>query len=459
MFSTNPSLPDFRDQRAVLSAKQGEVIGPVPTIANRHSYLFRRLRNLESWVLFRGPYTLSGSLEVSWLKHAAHCLVAHHDGLRLQVRIISGDWFEEIVPIASVSPFLSMDRSAVATREALLDASAVVKSNFSFPGELFRVVHVRTRERECVFFACHHLLADAVSMNIIEEDFFRTYASLAKGQENQLPPKATSYQDYCTGSLAYWLSKSEEEATYWRSLPWERSAPLVQPHSGLIEYNTEQHTKQSIYVTRFDKNHLARIQQLFGWRHAEVILAAIAKAYCTVIQTDSVLSLALVVHGRESFLAQADLSRTVGWISETVPLLLDGKQQWNDLLDEVRAQVRKAIYRGKSFGILRYCRNPTILKHPSPDVSLNMKLGRQRTAPDNCFYHQNEFPLAHNELASTQRVFVLSGGVYFNSQDKLVVSWDFSDKVMSPARVASFAQACVRCLEEITDEIERGRPI
>jgi non-ribosomal peptide synthase protein (TIGR01720 family) len=105
----------------------------------------------------------------------------------------------------------------------------------------------------------------------------------------------------------------------------------------------------------------------------EVLLAALANALvnCTGIESFHV---GLAHHGRSHSFPNVDVSRTVGWFSTEIPLLLDvaSARSLSDMVDIVKRQVRSVPNNGIGYGVLRYINKESrLLNLPKPSIRLN----------------------------------------------------------------------------------------
>jgi hypothetical protein len=206
--------------------------------------------------------------------------------------------------------------------------------------------------------------------------------------------------------------------------------------------NTERHTRNIVEsITIAERQFLESFSTESPHRLVELVLCGISRAFRTWTGHPA-LHLAMVFHGRESFLDGVDLTRTVGWISETVPLVLRPRLPLDELLDDTRRQIDAARVRGKSFGVLRHLAGDgNLVSLPEPEVSLNVKLSATRIGSSFVLDEERRISLGPENLPTTERVFLLSGGVYF-LEGRLCLSWDFSTRMFREETIAAFTRAC-----------------
>jgi hypothetical protein len=438
--------------------RQELVVGSVPLLANRYSYFFKRRRDLEYWNVGTGLLAMREPLDVKAFSTAISLLVTHHDGLRLQLTEQSGRWTQSIVEPALMGAFVAKtyQGGTAGFCEFARHELAALYEGFTFPGPLFRAMHLRHHEGgDLIAVLAHHLVVDAFSFALVLKDLFHLYRTLRLTGQGTLPPKTTSLKDFSEASTEYWLAHREQELQYWSSLPWSRLAswPTTDPPGA--DANTERHTRYVIRsVPLRDDDALAVwLGSVQGAPLLATLVCAIARAFRSWTGQD-VLHLATVFHGREAFLDDVDLSRTIGWISETVPVLVDARPSIPVMMSEALEHVTQAMRRGRSYGVLRYLASPEVQAemsdHPEPAVSLNVVM---RHSSDSAYrdlaFRQPGYTAPSPNKDTTERAFILSGGVYMRD-GCFHLSWDFSDRVLSKLAVERFADYCMeelsRCI-------------
>jgi hypothetical protein len=453
------SEAQFRGQRE--QSRRDAAITSCPVIANRHSYFLRRERNLHYWNVTSGVLEMRAPVDDRALDAALRKLIDWHDGLRLRAYVEGGEWLHEVVEPASVGPIVTVAESRTsdegALRQVIEERICELQGSFSFPGDLFKVLHVRDlhRKRSFLCVIAHHLIADAYSFNIVLDDLFGLYRQKRLGECAPLQAQTASFLEYSARTTAYWARHAGEQAGYWRSLPFGEVAPVPVERELSGDSNTEQHTVSC--VESVPTRALYRASTVWPHRFVDLLLAAVAVAYRRWTG-DRVLLLANVFHGRACGREDVDVSRTVGWISEAIPLLLRPTLPAAALLEDTHRQVHRANTEGKGYGVVRYLMpdtpaGRTLMALPEPQVSLNIKVPsfRRRTFTD-LAREEPSYSVGPVSLGTTQRVFLLSGGAWF-SGGRFHLAWDFSAKVFAEDTIRRFTR---QCLEELMRAIERS---
>jgi hypothetical protein len=468
--------PNSLDRRA---ADRPDPAGPllppgltteVPLLANRHAYFFRLRRNLEHWNLCTRPLALRELANERALQQAVQRLVDHHDGLRLQLSFGAAGWRQEIVPPENVAPLLRVELQGPVDspgfKASVERTISDVRDSFRFPGDLFKVAQIvdSVTGRSVLCFVAHHILLDAHSFRLVLEDFFHLYRAFSTGDRvPALPAKTMSLVDYCCESTRHWLTRRDENLTYWLALPWGQITPIPNDWPAAADSNWEAHTRAVVtsLTTGAPSTFVGNVNARSGYHFVDVLFASVARAYSRWTG-QPVLHLAAYFHGREPFREGIDLSRTVGWLSETVPLLLRPNLPLGELLQDTRSQIEQANRRGRSYGVLKHLDDridPEIAKHPEPEMSLNVLLpGMRRPAS---FLDVAE-PMGQYEVdtrpkPTTERGFLISGGAYFKDEE-LQLSWDYSSRHFKDETIRKFGAMCIASFSETLDALGGVRP-
>ncbi len=431
--------------------------GAVPLLANRFSYFFRRKNSLHYWNITTRPLQTIRALDIEALRCAVGHLVGHHAGLRLQLLQEGSEWRQEIVEPRLAKPLVSLTSTHSQGEDVFVECVArnikFVCGGFSFPGDLFRVLSVQAADGSAtLFIAAHHLVVDGYAFSIVLQDFFDLYRQYSGRKSASLPPQTMSLADYSHKSTAYWLGQADEEARYWESLPWGGVRPIPTDHTERPDSHCEKYT--ACIVKTMPLHDLLLVlsrNEPDTFTFIDVLLAAIGRAYYRWTG-HPVLLLAMVFNGRESFAPGVDLTRTVGWLSETVPILIQATLPPGELLYDIHRQTQRAGRRGKSYGVLRFLSRDLpqarqLREHPHPSVSLNVKVpknvGRSFEGLARPWSDCDQGP---ENMEDTRRVFHVSGGALFRNR-QFHLSWDFSIALFDMETMDTFAGSCMRELE------------
>ncbi|HVT17772.1 MAG TPA: non-ribosomal peptide synthase/polyketide synthase [Thermoanaerobaculia bacterium] len=289
-------------------------------------------------------------------------LVRDHQALRLRFRRVGESWVQLGVAVEPHRVFAVCDLSFLppGRRLAALEAAAdETQASLDIErGPLLRTVFFRLDDSGAsrLLLVIHHLAVDGVSWRILLEDLHAAVAQLSKGEEPAPSLRTTSFLRFADRLQEYARSAAPgRELDYWRALSRRSFAtlPADHPHgSNRVASSRSLVLSFAAEETRALLHDLARAYRI---QINEVLLAALAEAWAAITGEDR-LRVDLEGHGREPWLADTDLSRTVGWFTTVAPLVLDiaGCAGPADLLKRVKEQVRNLPSRGFNYGVLRY---------------------------------------------------------------------------------------------------------
>ncbi|MEO1336490.1 MAG: hypothetical protein AAFV29_12645, partial [Myxococcota bacterium] len=127
------------------------------------------------------------------------------------------------------------------------------------------------------------------------------------------------------------------------------------------------------------------------------------------------MHLALVSHGRRASFLSAPCVGTLGWISETVPVVLSLDRDGLDLVDQAAQQLDDINTSGHAFGVYKYLPDrcdAAFEALPEPEISLNIRRrsGQSLASGEGLAELVPDVALRTVVTPCTQRVFLLSGG-------------------------------------------------
>ena len=300
------------------------------------------------------------------LDKALRALVRHHDALRLGIRK-SGEQFNAAPSVVDAAPLL-VEVDGGDLQEIAKDLAESI--DLATP-PIVRAALVDVGAEQRLLLAIHHLAFDPVSLPIVLEDLQNAYAAARDGREIAFPPKTTSYKAWAEQIAAHTASPAMAgEAEFWRGRPWNRCKALPRDHENggapspqiaavaLSESDTEALTKSA--------------QRQYGVPVDTLLAASLADALAAWTGSRTVL-FDVMHHGRVDLFKGVDVSRTVGWFSTEIPLVVDLGE---DPVAAVDRALQSMPNHGIGYGILRHLNGDEILAAaPSPEVRLN-HLGR-----------------------------------------------------------------------------------
>ncbi|WP_255649428.1 condensation domain-containing protein [Frankia sp. ArI3] len=235
----------------------------------------------------------------------------------------------------------------------------------------------------------HHALIDGVSWPIVLADLRAAAAALGAGGRPQLAPVPVSYAQWARRlDQAARTAEAEARLPFWVDLH-DRATPVAwtAASAGSGQVGQPQAITVSLPPERAAAL-LSTVPAAFGIGVGELLLAALSLAVADQTRPGEGGAAGMVVavqaHGRqEQIVDQQDLSRTVGWMAEIFPFLLertadDGAAFGEFAVDAAVARVRALLAQlpdgGTDYSMLRFL-NPRTAPHlsaaPTPTIYLN----------------------------------------------------------------------------------------
>ncbi|WP_157495739.1 non-ribosomal peptide synthetase, partial [Kutzneria sp. 744] len=310
------------------------VTGPVPLTPIQHWFFQHHTVN---------PHHFNQSLlaelvedvDEAALQRALDAVWGHHDALRMR---FDGEPYN--APLEPVPALIRHEFSEEFADEvhAGLDLTT---------GPLFKAVLFDRDGRPWLFLAAHHVIVDGVSWRILLDDLDTAYRQAARGEEIDLGPKTTSFQEW-SNRLTEHVRNGGLDAEYWQGI--EAAEELPVDHDG----DDPATDTVSVILDEADTDALLRkAPAAYRTRINDVLLTALASALSKWTGEERV-TIDLEGHGREDVLDDVDLTRTVGWFTTIFPVTLQVQGDWRSRIKSVRKQLRAVPDNGFGYGALRY---------------------------------------------------------------------------------------------------------
>lgn len=352
-FFNGPTIAQLAAMTGVASpeAEQGPVTGSAP-LSPIQGWFIRTVTEGRDWWNQSQLWEVPPWVDADMARTALMGLVAHHDALRLTIRERAGRTVQEIAPLPADVTLEEVDVDAGDEPEKV--AAATERGHRSLridEGPLVCAALLRgPDELRRLLFVAHHLVVDAVSWGILEEDF-RVLLEQARADGCcRLPAKTTSVLAW-TEALSGMATRLGTDVAH-----------LADP-AGVFEpiSNLEGDARRTSVV--FDEVETSHLLDVVGpkldARPEALVLGSLLLAWRRVTGRDDLL-VAVEGHGRD--VAELDVSRTVGWFSVTTPLQLHLER---DSIERAVAVARAALGsvsgRRGVHGLIRYM-------HPDEDV-------------------------------------------------------------------------------------------
>ncbi|XXX73992.1 amino acid adenylation domain-containing protein [Sorangium sp. So ce134] len=307
-------------------------VGEVPLSPLQQRFFQTPGEGLDHWNL-GVRVQLARALELRELAAASEVLLRAHPMLRARFEPRAGGFQQTIEEHGRVAVLRVPGASAGGVERLCREIS------LSGPKLALGLVEGRPDE---VLVVAHHLVTDAVSLQIIVEDLL----SVVEGGLEVLP-EVTSFPDWldalrsAAGSPAF----ADEEAFWAEAI--ERAFPAdeipVDHEAARDCEGARAHLARSFDRATTQKL-LDRLREVFRIQPLEALVAALAESLSGWMPRERI-TIALEGHGRDELDERVDLSRSVGWFTAVYPVTLEISE---DRAQRIRAakQAVRAVTRG-----------------------------------------------------------------------------------------------------------------
>jgi amino acid adenylation domain-containing protein/non-ribosomal peptide synthase protein (TIGR01720 family) len=412
------------------------------------------------------------------LEHALKLILEENEGLRHCFhRNENGVIYEKIsaVPENGVLDVVDLSHEPVELQSAKIEyLSNEYQASLEFSRRLYRFIYFdlgKGRPGRFVFIIHHGVFDGYSSILFLRSLHDKLFAFDRNAMPAALPPTTTVRQ---WGKFLHQHANGEnaqEEFRYWTALPWNKCSNVMDFPEGLAAnksgnralYGTEHNVIE--YVGQIDSGFLLEITKSVN-RHsvADIVLTALAAAIARHTE-NGIICFDLISNGRTPVFREIDLSRTMGWLADNVPILIQFGED-DDVegrLSSFQRQFRDMPSSGVGFNALRHMSDdknirkrmleipiPEILVNYLPDVLNQIEVGDEEAQNADFSYLRiakespglTEPPADRGlHRASCATIQVIDG--------KFTLMWSFRDNVYKRETIEILASRWRREMEEI----------
>lgn len=445
---------------------QQVVAGVCPLTARQITFFQTRANQIDPHNYFSNTislFELTQPVDPALLRAALHQLLLHHDGLRLRLEHGAARWEARIAEPDDQVPFAVVDLTGAdaADEQRRFDRATwqiINGLNISAGPMISMTLFERGPTKpSLLLLVVHHLVTDGFSNLVLLADFETVYHQLSKGLSARLPAKTASIKALNEAMLAY--AQSPEllsEARYWLELPWSSVARL--PTDLPVDPKLASQASTCIEAAALTRGQTHRLLQLLsGLSNTRLLDVVIASVVIALAQwtTQRTYLIELVDSVRTWTPTGLSLSRTVGWLTTHIPVVLSlGQAQptWA-MFELIRAQLHSMPHGGVGYELLRcHCADQSIRSQletlPSPEISINFT------------GHQAQ-PLKASQVLRPSRIFKepqrnVQNTRYmtiklntFIAEDQLHVQWGYSSQVYRAATIRRLADCGIDAIHAL----------
>lgn len=292
-------------------------------------------------------FRLKGDLHVPALRQSFQHIVVRHEILRTTFPVIDGSPQQVIsesetfdIPLVDLSQLTDEEKENSINR--LLEEEEMQPFNLA-RGPLFRIKLFRlSSEEHLLVVMLHHIICDARSLEILNEELSTLYHAFSEGKKPSLPALSSQYSDFTVWqhqslntpegvqSLAYWKTTLENP-------PPPLPLPTDYPRS---QIPTLEGHRLEYWLTKEQTGHLLRLKKRSGTTFFMILLAALQLLISRITGTTDIL-IGAPVAGRN----HAAFEPLIGCFLNNLVLrtIIRESSTFTQLLGQVREKVLGAI--------------------------------------------------------------------------------------------------------------------
>ncbi len=430
-------------------AEQGLVSGAAPLLPVQQAFFDRAHPDSNHWNS-ADFLVVPADFDAAALRVALNAVLRHHDGLRMRFERGPAGWRQICEPPGKDVPLEVIDLAEldVAEQTAVIEArtAQTQRSLDLAAGQLVRIVYFDLGDKAGrLLIVIHHLVVDIVAWRIVLEDLRTAYEQSRLGVEVRLPAKTTSLSTWAAVLTAHAQTETlRAQLAYWDNEQRRAIAPL--PRDYERGPNIVADGRRVKAALRYPETQalLAALPELRATLNDLVLMTAAETVAAWIGLPDVLINVR--GHGRAGLFPDIDLSRTVGWLTTTAPLLvtvMPGAAPTTRAA-AIAAALEAMPGAGLGYGLLRYLAtdqakaeggstlplgeiNVNFLGHVNRDFAGNLSIGQ---APESLGPLMSPTSLRSELLDVTA---VIRGG-------RLRMTWHYSINHHREATIASLAQ-------------------
>nr|WP_244556629.1 condensation domain-containing protein [Enterovibrio nigricans] len=335
------------------------VTGDVPVVPVMH-WLFRRGEEFSHHNGYHWLRVNSGDIPFSAVEKAYTALVTQHDIARSRVHNASGEWRHQLV---GVSEFLSLSPAEYVDFRGGVNEGELVKyvqdklASIDLSIAPMKLCYIELPNHEArVLFFYHHMIFDGYSRSILQNDFIYFLNEAVLGRKIVGIPKTDSVKMFSEQLKKFANTEAAESSDYWLNLPWNKYAPMPKDNPQGDNTIVSARMVETTLSEECSEILLGKLAFKLGVPENIIHLACFAKAYGEWTGNKAVV-IDIAKTTRTLPYLNVDLSRTVGWMIDPVPIILDLENLSGNIIDaihEVDAHINGMPHQGVSYGCLRY---------------------------------------------------------------------------------------------------------
>lgn len=325
------------------------------------------------------------------LEYALRLIIEQNEGLRhCFYRDEQDRIYEKIMPVPDEPILDVVDLSDIAPEQQSAQVELLsnqFQGTLEFSKKLYRFIYFDLGDGQPGRFLSiiHHAVFDGYSGMLFGRDLHQKILAMSRGEAPPVPAKTMSVNDWGRYLHNYINSpRGKQGVNFWTDLPWHKVKSLIDFPEGLAENKSENEALhgQEIKIVKYLKPEYSTYLLQQGkcsnkYSINDAVITALVAALASMTTGDAV-SFNYVSSGRHPAFDEVDLSGTIGWLLDIVPLLftLDENASVEEKLAQVSKQFARLPNNGIDFNALKYLSHDQSIRDvmssiPNPEIMVN----------------------------------------------------------------------------------------
>ncbi|MCQ9178698.1 hypothetical protein KMT30_06570 [Streptomyces sp. IBSBF 2953] len=408
---------------------------------------------------FTSLYRPPSPLDEHAMGRAVAITLKHHDASRIRFRTTDDGTIEQYYldgpghQLMTVQDLSDRQEPEAARRDLEAIALDVQRSlEILGTGPLIRCVLFRMPGGGSrLLIAASHLVMDVASMQVVAEDIATAYRSLVERSPVRLLPGTASVQQWAEALHRHGSEDSAPAADipYWQDVENRFPSGYPADHPGAPNFVRHQETR----AFRLPPDVVRPLRQVLPGLPGQSLLIALMAAAGWALGT-RIGSRGIVIdlegHGREDLFADADPSRTVGWLTSIYPFALPtgAALEGRAALAALAEQYQRLPDNGMSYGALASAGRGLTWRDRSVAFSFMGSMSSAASSESEFFTFDAVAPegARHPDLSRRHELEIDA----FVVDDVLKISLTYGTQLYDEATIVGLGEACLDFLRNLS---------
>ncbi|TYR78254.1 hypothetical protein FZC66_20025 [Priestia megaterium] len=327
----------------------------------RHQLLPTQERWVDGSIIDINHFNLGGlfyapkGVTISILKKAIEIVLSRQEALRTSYKKSGNEWIAKVLPVDTAKVLMVAKHSSYDDRleDIEKECTEAQQSMDLEKGIVFKMMYFPfERSIGRILIIGHHLTLDGFSINVLADEIEKAIKVVMSAEElNETPPLQPYHY---SKAVEKWVKSKEaqEDARKWLSLPWD-SITSIKPEKQGKGLLTSIKTLKNSFSSEETKL-LASLADTYKIRLSELLLGAAAFAI-SKWSNQKVQGIDVYYHGRDESPNNIDISKTIAFILNTYPILLDYQEfTQSNWVEHIAKQIQSLPMNKYSFDALKY---------------------------------------------------------------------------------------------------------